>query len=61
MNQLTKEKLTYIGAIIAVNVVFLYLRTTTDPGERKLITGMHVFFGVVQAVYLLPKIFRNKM
>lgn len=61
MDQLTKERLIYIGAIIAVNVVFLYLRATADPGERKLITGMHVFFGVVQAAYLLPKIFRNKM
>ncbi len=60
MDQLRKEKLTYIGAIIAVNVVFLYLRTRVAPGEQKLITGMHVFFGGLQAVYLLPKIFRNK-
>lgn len=61
MDQLTKKKLTYVGAIFAVNFVFLYLRTITEPNDRKLITSMHLFFGVLQAAYLLPKIFRNKM
>ncbi|MBL7692689.1 MAG: hypothetical protein JNM41_13945 [Flavipsychrobacter sp.] len=61
MDQLTKKKLTYVVAIFAVNFVFLYLRTITDPKDGKIITGMHLFFGVLQAAYLLPKIFRNKM
>ena len=54
--------ITYILAIVAVNVVFLYLRQVT-PNNTRMITGMHIFFGTVQLIYVVPKIignFRNK-
>ncbi len=55
------EIVTYIVAIIAVNIVFLYIRTLVD--NRTTITIFHDLFGSLQLGYLLPRIvayFQNK-
>ena len=49
----------YILAIIAVNAIFIYLRYL-EPDAKKTVTIMHVFFGTLQLVYLLPKIVSDR-
>ena len=46
-----------ILAIITVNLVFWFLIYSSP--ENKVIIGMYLFFGILQLIYVLPKIIRD--
>lgn len=47
---------TYSLAIIIVNVIFLWIRHLASAKERTWVMNMHIFLGILQLIYTIPKI-----
>jgi len=48
------EMLTYVLAILLVNIVFFYVRSFFD--NKTLVTILHIVLGTLQLIALVPKI-----
>jgi hypothetical protein len=53
------EILVYVLAILAVNIIFIYLRSSALGKEIRLVTYGYIFFGTLQLIYVVPKIMSN--
>ena len=62
MERRKQELIVYIVSIILFHGVMFYVRSIVDGAPRQLATLMHVFFGLLQLIYIVPKliVYRTK-